>query len=161
MGKDYYDPDRVIARRNERLERFFELLYEGTEVHFRLIGDKNCPAIIIDESFCLSCFVKNFDLHFTDKPNQGEILESVKLQKDQQIDRDKIVGILEKVEHRKIFKVRHKGTLLYLAGYNFTDKKKLDGKYPVFAKYNPKIYFSKEYAVDIIESYKDYDLEIE
>lgn len=160
MGKDYYDPERVISRRNERLQRFFELYYEGTDTVFRLIGDKNCPAIIVNEVQCLSCFVKNFNLHFTNKPNQGDVIETVKLQKDQQMDKVRIAEVLAMAEHREVFKIQHGDSGLFLAGYNFKNKSELAGKYPVFSRFNPKIYFSKEYADEIVESYTDYDLKV-
>lgn len=160
MGKDYYDPERVISRRNERLERFFELYFEGTDTKYRLIGDKNCPAVIVDEKLCLSCFVKNFNLHFTNKPNQGEIMYTVKLQKDQQMDKELIAQHIDSSEHRPVYKIEYAGTGLFLAGYNFKKKNSLEGKYPVFSRYNPKIYFSKDYAQEILEAFPDYSLQI-
>lgn len=160
MGKDYYEPDTIISRRNERLERFFSLLYDGSETRFRIIGDKNCPAVIVNESWCMSCFVKNFELNFTDKPNHGEIIAIIKLQKDQVIDREQIMGVINTSEHRPVYKLRYSDTELYLAGYNFTNKTEMTGKYPVFAKEHPKIYFSRDYAEQIADTLDSYNLSI-
>ncbi len=160
MGKDYYEPDTIISRRNERLERYFSLLYDGSDTRFRIIGDKNCPAVIINESWCMSCFVKNFELNFTNKPNHGEIIATIKLQKDQIIDRKQILGYIVASEHRTVYKLRYADTELYLAGYNFTNKTEMTGKYPVFAKEHPKIYFSHDYAQQIVESLETYNLSI-
>lgn len=158
MAKDYYEPDTIITRRNERLERFFALLYENTDTRFRIIGDKNCPAVIIDETWCVSCFVKNFELNFTDKPNQGQIVATVKLQKDQIVDNEHITAVIAQSEHRPVFKLRYADTELFLAGYNFINKNDLTGKYPVFAREHPKIYFNREYAQQIADSHSAYQL---
>jgi hypothetical protein len=161
MGTNYYDPDRVIDRRNERLANFFSLFFAETTDKFRLIGDRNCPAVIVNESVCLSCFVKNFDLNFTDKPSHGDIVETVKLQKEQLIDFDRIDAVINKSEHRKVFKIKYPGTDLYLSGYNFEDKIAKLAKYPVFSRKEPKIYFNEVYAKEIIESFPEYELLVE
>lgn len=158
MAKDYYDPDTIISRRNERLERFFALLYENTGTRVRIIGDKNCPAVIIDETWCVSCFVKNFELNFTDKPNQGQIIDTVKLQKDQIVDCGHIASVIARSEHRPVYKLRYGDSDLFLAGYNFINKTDLTGKYPVFAREHPKIYFNQGYAQQIADSHSSYPL---
>lgn len=160
MAKDYYDPDTIISRRNERLERFFALFYENTDTNFRIIGDKNCPAVIVDETWCISCFVKNFELNFTDKPSQGQIIATVKLQKDQTVDLEYIASVIASSEHRPVFKLRYANSDLYLAGYNFINKNDLTGKYPVFAREHPKIYFNREYAQQIADSLSSYNLSV-
>lgn len=160
MGKDYYEPDTIISRRNERLDRFFLLFFEGTDTQYRIIGDKNSPAVIVDESWCMSCFVKNFDLNFTDKPNHGQIVATVKLQKDQIVEHGLISDIIANAEHRPVFRIKYSGTDLYLAGYNFINKVDKEGKYPVFSKKHAKIYFNKEYAQQIVESLDEYPVTV-
>lgn len=161
MNKDQ-NLEKVIAKRNKRLERFFNLLFEGTDIEFRIIGDKNCPAVIVNEEYCLSCYVHNFDLHFTNMPQNGEIVYSVKLQHNQQMDKEKLYQILEETEHRKVYKIEYGESGLFLAGYNFLDKENCEGRYPVFSRNHPKIYFDKTYAESIVADYEqqDYNLRV-
>ena len=43
---------------------------------------------------------------------------------------------------------------------NQIENKSTKNKYPVFSKYNPKIYFNKDYAEQLIESYPEYNLKL-
>ena len=53
--------DEMVSRRNKRLLNFFNI--HGFNV--RIVGDEQKPAVILNEAYVLSCYVKNFDLHFT------------------------------------------------------------------------------------------------
>jgi hypothetical protein len=148
--------DEAIQRRNKRLLNFF--IDSGIPV--RLIGDDNCPAVVYKEKYVLSCYVKNFDLIFTDKPKEGSEVTRVKLQQGVSFPKEDLVKLLDNCEHRKVYRVKVKGTSLFLSGYNFLDKQNSEGRYPVFSKFGSKIYFSQEYAEQICADYAEYDLEI-
>ena len=42
---------------------------------------------------------------------------------------------------------------MYLVGYNFKNKNNPEEKYPVYGKYAAKIYFTDEYAQELIKFY--------
>ncbi len=63
--------EEMVVRRNKRLKS----LFSRNNVNVRLVGDDQKPAVIMDESVVLSCYVKNFDLHFTKEPFSDDIIE--------------------------------------------------------------------------------------
>ena len=145
-AKNQNEPlERVVTRRNKRIIRMFAKC--GYNV--RLIGDPEKPAIILDNDLILSGYAHNFDFHFTSKPFEGTIVKTVKLHKDPLIVHDEIEEMLNVYEHRHAYKVVIKDTDLYLVGYNYLNREKSEGRYPVFARYNPKIYFQEEKAWEI------------
>ncbi len=148
--------EQVIERRNKRLKEFFN----KANISIKLIGDPNSPAIIYNEKWCLSCYVHNFNIIFTDKPDKGNELKRYKLVNDLQIDPKEISDIILNSDHRKVFRIKLSGQDLFLSGYNFIDKAIPNTRYPVFAKFGSKIYFDKQYAENIIKDYTDYQLEI-
>lgn len=145
-----------IIRRNQRVEQ----LFAHFDMPVRLIGDINTPAIIYKDLYCLCCYVKNFYLIFTDKPFNGNTLGEIKLTREITCTKEEILALLDQGEHRLIHKIKVKDSELFLSGYNFLDKKNLEGRYPVFARFGYKIYFDKEYAQTIVDSYPDYNLEV-
>ncbi len=151
--------ESAMLRRKIRLEKFFKDI--GFKV--RLIGNPNTPAIILEESICVSAYVHNFDLIFTDVPSHGKHIYKVKLEQNPLVDIDEIYRVLMISTHRPVYSICYASTDLFLAGYNFIDKKTSFGKYPVFARKGKgtKIYFDRTYAEDICEEFsKAYELHI-
>ncbi len=146
----------VVQRRNKWLLDFFSKV----DMDFSLIGNPQKPAIIINHSYCLSAFVSNFDLHFTKIPQNGEIIQTYKINKFRKISHRDFMNYFNQCEHRPIYKIKYINTKLYLSGYNFLDKENYHGKYPVFSKENYKIYFNKENAEEIIKDFQEYPLKI-
>lgn len=149
--------ESAMLRRKIRLEQFFKTLGFGV----RLIGNPNTPAIILDESICVSAFVHNFNLIFTNQPSQGAHLLKLKLEHEPQFNLDEVFRVLLASEHRPVFGIRYAHSDLFLAGYNFIDRKTSFGKYPVFARQGngTKIYFDRSYAESVCEEFKsDYQL---
>jgi hypothetical protein len=140
---------QTIEKRNKRLLTFFQQL--GIDVE--IIGDMETPAIVKDE-FCLSCYVHNFNLVFTDHFNKGNELYRIKLQKEQEIDEAMVSNWLETATHRRVFRVKIKSCDLYLVGYNFKGETEAEDKYPVFGRYAHKIYFTEDYAQELIDLYQ-------
>lgn len=152
------DVNDMIAKRNNRIERFFKEL----DIPIRLIGNKNKPAIIYNNMVSLSIFVHNFNLNFTDKPHRGKIIKTVKLTHDIKEKREDIINLLKIYPHQAVYCLKLANSPLFLAGYNHLDKKNCLDRYPVFAKHQYKIYFKTSHANEIInELSKDgYTLEI-
>src|ERR1035437_7431338 len=107
--------EEMVARRNKRLLRFFTI--HGFDV--RLVGDEQKPAVILNEMFVLSCYAKNFDLHFTKEPFSDEIMKSFKLKNDNEVTKLELQEAIGLCTHRPVYKIKLTGTDLYLAGYNF------------------------------------------
>jgi hypothetical protein len=160
---DLQTDKEVISRRNERLHKFFEMIF-GEK--FVIIGDMNKPSVIhLPEkgpSKCISCFVHNFTLTFTSEPFNGEHIHSVQLTMDniRIVDVEQIMKVIDSAQHKTVFRIKVKETNLFLSGYNFKDKGDYDTKYPVFAPHGEKVYFNVDHAMDIIEKYPEYGLEV-
>ena len=150
----------MLDRRNGRFLDFFKR-YGYTEV--RLIGDPEKPALLYKEELVLSCYVHNFELRLMDKPFSTNVLEVVKLNSYNTNDYAEIIKKwFETNEHRKIYKIKFADTNLYLAGYNFLVRKKVnpEGRYPVFARHHPKVYFSIEKAQEIAQELNNAKYEV-
>jgi len=150
--------EEMVARRNKRLKN----LFSRNDVNVRLVGDDQKPAVIMDESVVLSCYVKNFDLHFTQEPFSDEIVKTVKLKHDPEITRLELQEVIESCKHRPVFRIVLQGTDLFLVGYNYLNSEDSVGRYPVFAKHKPKVYFDKSYAEKVAVNLNDegYTIEI-
>ena len=151
---------KMIDKRNARLQHFVEKIQQYIDKNFRIIGNPNHPMIIMDDKYCLSAYVKNFELFFVNKPHQGEIIYSIKLTHSLDFNIDKVLSCLNNSEHRKLYKILYDGTDLYVSGHNSQDKLDNSTMYPVFSRFNMKLYFSKENAQKILEKYKEYPLKI-
>jgi len=137
----------VIERRNNRIIKLFK--HHGISV--RLIGDMEKPAIILDETWCLSCWARNFDLILNTAPRGGNTIETIKLT-DKIEDSDILVAYVQnELYHRRVYRVELENTGLYLAGYNFKNRKDSTGRYPVFARVHPKIYYSESKAQELVD----------
>lgn len=145
--------EEIIFRRNTRLLEFLDVISVLLRKEVRLIGDENKPSIIVNDEYCLSAFVHNFDLNFTDVPRNGNIIYSIKLEKIPVYDTQKLLNAINNAEHWKIKKIQYIGTDLFLAGYNSYDKEDITTIYPVFSRHKPKVYFSIEGAQTAIDKY--------
>ncbi|HDL74761.1 MAG TPA: hypothetical protein ENH06_00015 [bacterium] len=154
MSSKKYSPQQLqelVTRRNKYLQKAFS----GFSDRIRIIGHPEKPAIIYEEKIVMSVFVKNFDLKFTSKPFNGEIVKSFKLTPTFILDREFVLSHLQNCSHRFIYKIQFLNSSLFLAGYNFRDKEKQEGKYPVFARHNPKLYFTEKKAIEVIDELKN------
>ena len=150
--------EEMVARRNKRLKS----LFSRNGINVRLVGDEQKPAVIRDEAFVLSCYVKNFDLHFTKEPFSDEIVKTVKLKHDPDITLYELEEVLEMCIHRPVYKILLRGTELFLVGYNYLNSEDAVGRYPVFAKHKPKVYFDRAYAEKVATNLTEdgYDIDI-
>ena len=150
--------EEMVARRNKRLKS----LFSRNGLNVRLVGDDQKPAVIMDESVVLSCYVKNFDLHFTQEPFSDDIVRTVKLKHEPEITRMELQETIEGCKHRPVYRVRISDSELYLVGYNYLNSEDSVGRYPVFAKHKPKVYFDRSYAEKVADNLVEegYDIEI-
>ncbi len=150
--------EELVLRRNKRLLSFF--ISNGFSI--RIVGDEQKPAIILDETSVLSCFVKNFDLFFTKAPFSDEVVRQFKLKHDPEVTSLEIQEAIDLCQHRPVYKVKLKNTDLYLTGYNYLNSEDGVGRYPVFARHRPKVYFDLEYAEKLLINLNEegYELEV-
>ncbi|HEY4785530.1 MAG TPA: hypothetical protein VIH57_05755 [Bacteroidales bacterium] len=150
--------EEMVARRNKWLLRFFTM--HGYDV--RIVGDAQKPAVVLNDMAVLSCYVKNFDLHFTKEPFSDEIVKSFKLKAEIEVSKLELQEAIELCTHRPVYKIKLTGTDMFLVGYNYLNSEEAMGRYPVFAKHKPKVYFDKEYTVKLVESLRkeQYSVEI-
>lgn len=153
-----------IERRNARLVKFFQTVYSEEEI--MVIGDPNKPTVIHfsreGKTIAISCYVHNFTLIFTDAPFNGQHVHSIALTEMncKFPNKESIRKLVAETVHREVYRIRVKGTDLYLSGYNFKDKTKDETKYPVFAPHGMKIYFNRGYAQELVDQYGELGLEI-
>ena len=139
----------MVERRNKRLV----YLFTSNGFNVRIVGDPQKPAVIQEEKTLLSCYVKNFNLHFTKEPFSDEIVKTVKLKHEPEITKYELQEVLDICTHRPVYKLKLiDSDDLYLVGYNYLNSEDSVGRYPVFAKHKPKVYFNREYAERVLEN---------
>lgn len=147
-----------LDERNERLLSFFHL--NGIS-NIRIIGNAEDPGIIYKNEVRLSCYVKEMNLILLDGIN-GEVISTLALNTPEVLNAEGLlIDFVENIEHRKVWKIMLKEMYgLFLTGYNYMDRKIKQGKYPVFATMEPRIFMSKENALDIISHLPEYNLKV-
>ena len=79
----------------------------------------------------------------------------MKLQKIFEYDAEPISEWFKTATHRRIYKIRMlQDPKLFLVGYNYDIQGNEKVKYPVFGKFCPKVYFTREYANDIMNYFE-------
>jgi hypothetical protein len=146
----------IVKRRNKRLLNFFTV--HGLDA--RIVGDDQKPAVVLNGTYVLSCYVKNFDLHFTKEPFSNEIVRSFKLKNEPEVSKLELLEAIELCSHRPVFKIKLSGTELFLVGYNYLDSENAIGRYPVFAQFMPKVYFDLDYASRLAESLNEENYQV-
>lgn len=147
---------KVCARRNRYLQSFFDKV----KLNIKLFGDPQRPAIIVNNTYVLSAYVQNFNLHFADKPSNGKVLKTFKLTANENITHQEFMQLFKQADHRQVYRIKYINTSLYLAGYNFEDRDNQAGKFPVFAESKFKIYFNKNRAEQIVQEFDSLPLEV-
>jgi len=148
---------------NERNEVILDF-FEKNQIHgIRLINDILDPHFIYRNKVSLSIKVVYWNLYFQDSftinPNN---LLVVNLRKDTNIDyKQELLNVFKSIDSIKVYTLMLVNTDLFLVGYNFYDKKNEMTKYPVFARYDPKIYFSRRKAELVTKELTEYMFEIQ
>lgn len=150
------DLSNTIDRRNDALLKFFNKIFPNK---IKLITlNPNIPSVIYNDEKCLSCYVHNFELRFTDAPDKGQMIYSIELKNSNtEYDLQKILNWFNNHEHKPMYRIMAEGTkpALFLSGFNYLDRENSKGKYPVFSHCNSRVYFTKEKALQIAQSFLD------
>jgi hypothetical protein len=108
--------------------------------------------VVMNDSILLSCFVNNFDLHFTKNPYNKEITKTYRLKNETDVSKIELNEVLEFGFHQPVFRIKKSSTDLYLIGYNYFNEDDIEHpglRYPIFAKHKPKIFFEIEFTVKL------------
>ncbi len=159
-----------LEKRNAKFLKLFVDL--GFDV--RIIGKPDAPCMIYKDKFVLSCHMHKNNVVFTDKSHKGQTLCTISLEGEKpevvypkesigsEITKAFIQGIIDSAEHRQCFRIIIENIEnMFLSGWNTKQKNNGDTvMYPVFSRYNSRIYFHKEYADKICKDYPEYKLSI-
>lgn len=158
--KKHEDTPEFVERRNLRLLDFFNR--NGFRGQVRLIGDENAPAVLYQDEYVLCCYVKNFDVIFTDAVFEGNEVKRYKLLEEPMKVREELVRLLADMPARKVYRIKLKTGQqindIYVCGWNYDDQK---NRYPVFSKSKPKVYFTEGKAMELADELKGLGYECE
>ena len=151
--------ESIASYTDSRIKKLFE--NHGFKVHLK--GDPQNPMIVLNDGIILSAYAHNFYLKFTDKPNNGEVIEEIKLTEKEvaTYPKENILKILETYEHIMGFRIKLRcEDSLYVVGYSHKDSDELA---PVFGRFNPHVYKTMDYAEEIFKKLEilGYPIEIE
>lgn len=144
-----------ISERNQKLIKFISELDLG--IHIIDLPEK--PRFVSkDYKFLLNGFVKNFKIILNRKEYDGEVLLECRVDADPEQMREKFVEWLSMYEHKRIYTLMYGD--LFVSGFNHHDKLNKLRPYPVFARYFPHFYYELDKAEELVERFKEYQLEI-
>jgi hypothetical protein len=158
-----YSAKQMAEIQGRRVRR----LYNGfKKFDVDISGNPNYPMIVIDKCKMLNTYVNNFDLHLLNMPSTNKDRQTVHHLKIDHLDITKkfLDDYLKEYGFTRVYTIRHAGTDLYVAGFNFKIREgneKLEGRYPVFGRHKLRYFFQKEFAEEIAESYPDYKLVVD
>ncbi len=101
--------------------------------------------------------------YFADKSaSNDKVFLDVKLKQDMDVAaiKERVLEWMVRFDHKRIYTLFLKGTDLMLAGFNHHNKISKTNPYPVFAKFDPIMYYDLTQAENTMERFKHYDLKI-
>lgn len=154
---------KQLAHRNKKLRHLFIRVYESTnegKIFIRLIGGLEKPRILVGENNIIEGYIDGNQFVLTDG-NHPSIEIKLKESADE-YSQNLLNDIKNHIVLTKIFKVRFGDSILFLSGFKyFGSTKSLDNGYPIFSKYNPKIYYDKEYAETVAKKLNKFGYQVE
>ena len=137
-----------INHRNLLIRKFFR--HHLPKDNVRTFGNPKFPAIVVNNQFIANGHVKSIILYMTDGTKYGKTIyshELLEVEKGNYGSPSQFQDWYHSFPMKRCFKIRVKGTKLYLAGIAYTDQDFNDGhKYPFFAEHEPKIFYNRDYA---------------
>jgi len=138
------DQDREISNNIRHL--FVRVFNKDKRKFIRLIGEARNPSVVVEEENIINGKMVNGKYCLFDDVGTC-ILEIGLLSNADNYEQEDIDYIREVCTYKKIWKIRFSNSPLYLYGYNYFNSNRSDKNgYPIFSKYNPKIFYTKEYA---------------
>jgi len=144
-----------ISERNALLINFITRL----DVGIRIIDLPEKPKFVShDYKYWLHAYVHNFNIKLLDAEFNGNVIAAMRVDSDPEEYRDTFLEWMVKYEHKRIYTITYKG--LFLSGFNHHNKIDKSNPFPVFAKYYPHTYYSLAKAREIVDRFKEYELQI-
>lgn len=149
--------EKMVKQRNDLLLHTFQhFLGNGVRVH----GNVNNPKIILHNKWILSCYVHNFTINFCRDAERKEIDFRHKMTSNTPEnfpDQAMFKKWIDSAERSECFLIKVDQEDLYLSGFNFIHQANTGEKmrYPVFSEYNPRIYYSMDFAEKVLQDIKD------
>lgn len=150
-----------VAHRNKWLISLIKALDLGIHVVSR--GDQ--PKFISpDYKRRLSGYVKNFNLLLMKGPFTDEVFLKIQLRPLADMNLDELkkgfIHWLKNYKHNTVYTIRLKENGLFLIGFDYHNKVNRTEPFPVFAKFNPMLFYTLTKAREESDKYEGYDLEI-
>lgn len=156
--------DKRYIDRNRKLRHLFIRVYNtNTKKFVRLVGGMNRPRVLVGEEFIAEGFLSNESDTFNITNSDKAVVYKVELLDNaDDYDEEMINTIRENVYLNIIFKIRFRDSILFLSGYKyFNSDKTIKNGYPIFSKYNPKIFYDQDYAENAAKNLRKYGYIVE
>ena len=142
--------DKDISERNVKLINIIKSLDLG--IHILNLPHK--PKFIThDYKYQINAYVHNFDLMLMSSEEDVFHEEKIKSIEAMDIDklRDKFVYLMSMYEQKRIYVLSH--NRMFLTGFNHHNKIEKTNPYPVFANYDPLVYYDYDKAINTADKY--------
>ena len=142
--------DKDISERNVKLINIIKSLDLG--IHILNLPHK--PKFIThDYKYQINAYVHNFDLMLMSSEEDVFHEEKIKSIEAMDIDklRDKFVYLMSMYEQKRIYVLSH--NRMFLTGFNHHNKIEKTNPYPVFANYDPLVYYDYDRAINTADKY--------
>ena len=142
--------DKDISERNVKLINIIKSLDLG--IHILNLPHK--PKFIThDYKYQINVYVHNFDLMLMSSEEDVFHEEKIKSIEAMDIDklRDKFVYLMSMYEQKRIYVLSH--NRMFLTGFNHHNKIEKTNPYPVFANYDPLVYYDYDKAINTADKY--------
>jgi hypothetical protein len=140
----------AIYKRNINIKTFFS--YFG--INIRLVGDPKNPNFIENNEYRLPCVLEYTKiapyckLSFKDgfEKNSNPIAYSIDFSVE---PNESVKECMASLTKRDVFRIKY-GNDLFLHSFKYSDIDRKMQQYPIFSREDPKIIFTKNYAISII-----------
>lgn len=151
--------DEEISERNGLL---IDLIRE-LDLGIHIVELPHKPKLISnDYTKWLHGYVDNFHLKLMSAEFSKTVFFDIRLKPIENMDietiREKVLEWMVTIEHKDIFTLRERKTKMFVVGFNHHNKILKTNPYPVFAYYDPIIYYSLDRALDTKRRFDNYDL---
>jgi len=151
-----------IAKRNSYLISLFN---ESMPGRFHVIDLPHKPKILTaDYCYMLSAHIANFKLLLKSAQFDGNVMHELVLKPTFNFDLNDVARKLNdwiaNGAHKRIYTIKCAKSGMFIVGFNHFDVIAKKDPYPVFAKREPHIYYSREAAQRIFDYYKQLGYEL-
>ena len=154
--------EKEISERNGYLIALLNALDLGIHV----VNFPHKPKLLsADYEWCLSGYVRNFHLILNPEEYTKKVVAEIKLKPiekmgDLQEIKSMFLDWMVNNLHKRIYTIVNAEAKMFVTGFNHHNKILKKNPYPVFARYDPIIYFDRNEAENVVEAFNQYELKI-